>query len=156
MTFQEWADRWRIPVPALIELAQLPDMGGDYVEGTRSESNVQSRVRLEASKVGVKLFRNNVGAGMLANGSFVRWGLANDSKKLNESVKSADLIGIRPVLIQPDMVGEVFGRFISRECKREGWRFNPADPHDCAQVRWAAFVNVNGGDAAIVQTTGSL
>ena len=157
MTLQEWADRWRIPPQALDELTRTPEGGMIItVQGDRSEGNVQSRVRLEASRKGVKLFRNNVGAGKLSSGSFVRWGLANDSTKLNEAVKSGDLIGLRPVLIQPHHIGRVIGQFVSRECKREGWKFSANDPADCAQVRWAAFVNLNGGDAAIVQNEGSL
>lgn len=156
MTLFEWAERWQIPPQALMELAQLPEPGVEASKGGASETNVQSRVRLEASRRGVKLFRNNVGVLVDVDGRPVRYGLANDSKKLNAAVKSADLIGLRPVLIQPHHVGHVIGQFVSRECKREGWRFNANDPADCAQVRWQAFINVNGGDAAIVQSEGSL
>ena len=37
------------------------------------EAEVQNQVRLLASKEGWRLWRNNVGAGELQNGSFVRW-----------------------------------------------------------------------------------
>ena len=119
-----------------------------------SESLIQSQVRLEASKRGWRVFRNNVGAGRLENGSWIRWGLCNETPALNAKIKSADLIGIRPVLITPDMVGRVIGQFVSRECKRPGWKFNPNDKRDVAQAAWARIINDLGGDAKI--TTGEL
>lgn len=119
-----------------------------------TEADIQSQVRRAASDVGWRLWRNNVGAGKLENGKFIRWGLANDSKQVNESIKSADLIGIRPVLITPDMVGTVIGQFVSRECKRPGWKYNPNDAHQAAQMKWCELVLILGGDAAF--TTGEL
>lgn len=114
------------------------------------ESNVQARVRLEAARRGWLLFRNNLGAGQLSNGQFVRWGLANDSKAVNSNVKSGDLIGLRPVVITQEMVGSVIGQFVSIECKREGWRPSPTDSHEAAQMRWAELVILAGGHAAFV------
>ena len=116
------------------------------------ESHAQTQVRLAASRAGARLWRNNCGGGKLENGSFVRWGLANESEAVNRNIKSADLIGIRPVLITPDQVGQTLGVFVSREVKPLGWRFHPNDPHEAAQERWAALVRSFGGDAAF--TTG--
>lgn len=121
----------------------------------RSESNVQSRVRLEAAEKGVHLWRNNVGAGQLSNGNHIRWGLANDSAAVNALLKSGDLIGIRPMVVTQDMVGKVIGRFVSRECKAEGWHPD-GSPRTVAQERWRDLINKLGGDAAIVDDTGSL
>ena len=112
-----------------------------------SESSAQAAVRLAASQAGARLWRNNVGAGKLANGSYLRWGLANDSTAVNRSIKSGDLIGIRPVLITPAHVGMTLGRFVSREIKPPGWRYHPNDEHEQAQQRWADLVNSLGGDA---------
>lgn len=119
----------------------------------KSESQVQDAVRLAASKAGWLLWRNNVGAGKLDNGSFIRWGLANDTKAMNESLKSSDLIGIRPVLITQEMVGSVIGQFVAREVKREGWRRTGSD-REQAQDAFIQLVNSRGGDAAF--TTGDL
>jgi len=116
-----------------------------------SESYVQSAVRLAAANAGAILWRNNNGAGKLADGSFVRWGLANDSTALNAQIKSADLIGIRPLLITPEMVGHTIGQFVSRECKRVGWKPDRSERY-LAQQRWADLVNRLGGDARF--TTG--
>jgi hypothetical protein len=116
------------------------------------EAAVQARVRLVASQSGARLWRNNVGAGTLQNGSYIRWGLANDSTALNKVVKSGDLIGINPVLITPEHVGRTLGVFCSREIKREGWRYNPNNARERAQQAWIDLVVSLGGDAAF--TTG--
>jgi len=112
-----------------------------------NEASIQSMVRLEAARRGWKLWRNNVGVLLDARGVPVRYGLANDSKAVNQSVKSADLIGIRPVVITPEMVGQVIGQFVSIECKHEGWRPSMTDEHERAQARWAELVLLAGGYA---------
>ena len=119
-----------------------------------NEASVQSLVRLEAAKRGWKLWRNNVGVLLDAKGRPVRYGLANDSAAVNANIKSADLIGIRPVVITPDMVGSVIGQFVSLECKHEGWKPSPKDAHELAQCKWAQIVQEAGGYAAF--TTGGL
>lgn len=117
------------------------------------ESNVQQELRIKASEAGWYLWRNNVGAGKLENGAFIRWGLANDSSNINDLIKSADLIGIKPVLITQDMVGTVIGQFVSREVKRSDWTKRNTK-REKAQQRWADLINQMGGDATI--TTGEL
>ena len=119
-----------------------------------NEATIQAQVRLAASQAGMKLWRNNVGVLMDSRGIPVRFGLANDSKAVNLSVKSGDLIGIEPVLITPDMVGKTIGRFVSYECKAPGWKYNPNDGRDVAQLRWIEIVTAMGGRAKI--TTGEL
>lgn len=156
MTLQEWAARWQIPADALRELAQStiydPPTNNDP---PGSESRQQSLVRLEAASKAVYLWRNNVGASKLENGNFVRWGLANDSERLNATVKSGDLIGWRSRLITATDVGTVLAQFVSREVKRENWRWSDT-PENNAQLKWAAIVNSHGGDAAICTGPGSL
>ena len=119
-----------------------------------NEASIQSLVRLEAAKRGYPVWRNNVGVLLDAKGRPVRYGLANDSKAVNQNVKSGDLIGIIPTLITPEMVGMVIGRFASWEVKHEGWKPSPRDEHEIAQRRWSAIVNAAGGYA--VFTTGRL
>ena len=122
-----------------------------------SESNVQARVRLEAARKGVRLFRNNVGAGtILESGQFIRWGLGNDSAEVNHVLKSSDLVGWRRVLVTPDMVGTYVAVATMRECKPTGWRESSTDPHTVAQRRWIDLVNADGGDAAFCTTDGTL
>ena len=117
------------------------------------EADIQARIRLAASEKGWRLWRNNVGVMLDSRGVPVRYGLANDSKQVNAKIKSADLIGIKPILITPDMVGSIIGQFVCRECKRSGWKYNPRDAHEVAQMKWCELVLLLGGDAAF--TTGS-
>lgn len=120
-----------------------------------TEAAVQSRVRLEAAQKGLRLWRNNVGALLDSRGVPVRYGLANDSPQLNKVVKSGDLIGWRPVRITPAHVGTLLAQFVSRECKKPGWKFN-GDEHERAQLRWAEAVMADGGDAAFCSGEGTL
>lgn len=116
-----------------------------------AESDAQDAVRLAARRAGVVLWRNNVGAGKLDNGSFIRWGLANESKQMNERIKSGDLIGIEPLLITPAHAGLTIGRFVSAEVKAPGWRYR-GTPREVAQRAWADLVLSLGGKA--IFTTG--
>lgn len=112
-----------------------------------SESRVMSLVRLRAAELGRRLWRNNVGVLTDKTGRPVRYGLANESKEINKRIKSADLIGWETIVITPDMVGQRVARFLSVETKAEGWRYNPNDEHEQAQMRWANMVNEAGGRA---------
>ena len=150
MTIDEWAARWSVDPAALAELrAMLTADDTIAVNNDKAgEAAVQVHLRLAASAEGGRLWRNNVGAGKLENGSYIRWGLANDSKLVNSRIKSADLIGIRPVVITPQHVGQTIGQFWSREVNRPGWKYHESDEHEAAQMRWAMLVWSLGGDAA--------
>jgi hypothetical protein len=123
-------------------------------ETQASESNVQTREQLKCAKKGIWALRNNSGAFKEKTGRLVRYGLGNTSKKFNAVCKSSDLIGVEPVLITPDMVGQTIGRFYARECKPEGWVFNPNDAHEVAQRRFISKVNELGGNAAFTDGAG--
>lgn len=74
---------------------------------------------------------------------------------MNKVIKSADLIGIRPVLITPGHVGLVIGQFVSREIKPTGWKYT-GKAREEAQLRWAELVAACGGDAAFATGEGTL
>ena len=158
-----WAARHHVPPHALAELRAIllpPDVGvavpgTSEGQGGTSEAAIQTQVRLEASRLGARLWRNNVGAGVLQDGSFVRWGLCNDSAQLNKVVKSSDLCGIMPVLITPAHVGHTVGRFICREIKAAGWKWGGTD-REVAQAKWIEMINLLGGDAGFAVGTGTL
>lgn len=157
MLISEWAQRWGIPPQAVADLQntltkQSPDPAPEPGE---SEAAVQTRVRLEASRTGARLWRNNVGAGYMQDGSFVRFGLANESTQMNAHIKSHDLIGIRPVLVQPSHVGHTIGQFVSREIKAANWRYRGTD-REKAQLRWAELIASLGGDACFANGEGTL
>ena len=107
------------------------------------ETDVTNLTRINASRAGWKLWRNNVGAGKV-DGKFIRWGLCNETPAANKNFKSSDLIGIRPVLITPDMVGQTIGQFVSIETKAPGWRYHGTE-REVAQKRWIDMILANGG-----------
>jgi hypothetical protein len=156
----QWAIRNGVNEKALAELRAIFGLEAPQAHDAESkrdfsESAVQSLVRLEAARKGLKLWRNNVGALLDSRGVPVRYGLANDSQQLNKVVKSGDLIGWRPVLITPAHVGSRIAQFVSRECKRPGWKF-AGDDHERAQLRWAEAVTADGGDACFASGEGTL
>lgn len=109
------------------------------------EDEVQGMIRLEAPKIGVVLFRNNSGVLKDETGRPVRYGLGNESKVHNIKFKSSDLIGITPVYITPDMVGQKLGVFTAVEVKKEHWHLTPSDSRAQAQKAFIDFVVANGG-----------
>lgn len=113
----------------------------------RNERDAQDAVRLEASQRGVRLWRNNVGAVTTEDGRHIRYGLANDSSRMNAEVKSADLIGITPVVVTADMVGQTIGVFTSIEVKGPNWTPGQADARTKAQRHWQQLVRALGGIA---------
>ena len=115
----------------------------------KSEAAIQAEIRLAASEKGWRLFRNNVGVAVDQRGIPVRYGLANESKQMNENIKSSDLIGIRPVVIQPEHVGKVIGQFVAIEVKHEDW-VEGGDAHTVAQRRFMDIINNLGGHACFV------
>ena len=159
-SISQWAIRWNVPIQALAELDGLfglsPSPAFARIEDNpHSEAYVQSLVRLEAGRKGVKLWRNNVGVMPNEMGQPVRFGLANDSPALNKSIKSGDLIGWRSITITPAHVGTRIAQFLSRECKRPNWNFSGTE-REQAQLRWAEVVNADGGNACFVTGEGSL
>lgn len=149
---QQWALNWGIPPRALADLSQRlcacgaarPDV--DRVEA--SEAWVQSRLLLDAGyRPDVLLFRNNVGVLEDANGRPVRYGLANDSARVNKSLKSGDTIGVLRYEVKPSDVGRFLGLFLSVETKKVGWRPSPTDSREAAQCSWANLINSYGGVA---------
>lgn len=158
---REWGVQFGIPMHMLIELERRLGINGTYAPDIEpdgalgSEGRQQSLIRIEAAQKNISLFRNNVGALLDARGTPVRYGLANESKKQNEIIKSADLIGIEPVLITQLHVGYTFGRFISVEVKEEVWQWS-GDDHEQAQLRWAEHVISKGGRALFANKPGLL
>lgn len=158
MQLDQWARDWGISAQAIADLRKRIGLTYTNIEPDAylmSEAGVQSRIRLEASQKGCRLWRNNVGAYTSPEGSFVRYGLANESPSVNKKIKSADLIGIRPVLIKPQHVGTTIGQFMSREIKAAGWRYT-GNEREQAQLAWAELIMALGGDACFANSTGTI
>ena len=152
-TYTDWAAKH--PQAA----AELADLLGavawaPYVEhDSKSEAWAQQQDRLKVAHAGGMTWRNNRGATPAkcpdcgVKRQPTRYGLANDSAKLNKVVKSHDLIGIMPRLILPVDVGQTIGQFISIENKRPGWSFDPLSEHEQAQAAWGSIITRLGGFA---------
>lgn len=150
-TLLHWAQRHAVSAQALADLRALFNLDPAHSETPAivdrtltSEAGVQAMVRVEASRMGWRLFRNNLGAGKLDNGSFLRWGLCNDSQRLNDAIKSSDLVGWTGT-----------GRFAAIECKEPGWRYT-GTPREVAQLKWLELVAGAGGVALFVTGPGQL
>lgn len=87
------------------------------------EAPIQARILLEASRLGLRVWRNNTGALRDKNDRLVKYGLC---------VGSSDIIGIAPG-----------GRFIAIEVKAPGKLPTPE------QVKFISAVNKAGGAAFV-------
>lgn len=145
---REWAQRWGVPQTAIDELIDMATPSRPTVSGD-SEAAVQQRVRLEASRRGLRLFRNNVGVLYDEHNRPVRFGLANESAQINKRLKSSDLVGITPVIITHAHIGRRVGVFTSYECKRPGWKFTGKGREE-AQHAWLMLVQSLGGIAKFI------
>ena len=75
------------------------------------EQRVQNQIRLDLGRGPVRLWRNNTGALKDAAGRLVRYGLCPGS---------SDIIGLRQVVVTPDMVGHTLAVFAAIEVKDRG------------------------------------
>ena len=144
-----WSKKWEIPVGAVADLRRI--LGAVNTDPIRShnltdETDVQNAARLRASQRGDRLWRNNSGAFRDERGQYVRFGLCNDSAQLNRTIKSADLIGIHPVVITTDMIGATIGQFMAIECKRPNWKYT-GTARERAQLKFLELVISLGGIA---------
>lgn len=114
-----------------------------------SESAILKATLLRASQLGLRLFRNQVGAGVagvilrevepgvfLVRGRRVTMGLCTGS---------SDLIGWKPVTVTSDMVGSRVACFVALETKSASGRATPE------QINFIDRVLEAGGIAAIVR-----
>lgn len=110
-----------------------------------SEAAVQQLIRLEVAQRGGRVWRNNSGAAECADtGRMIRYGLGNDSKKVNAIIKSSDLIGITPITCP---CGRKYGVFTAYEVKAPGWSLRQSDKRAQAQLNFIKLVASLGGYA---------
>ena len=143
-----WAVRHGITPEAFHELFEVlrveqPDRAAHSYPG-HSEAAIQQLIRLEAARRGGRVWRNNSGAAADESGRVIRYGLGNDSKKVNEVMKSSDLIGVTPVECP---CGRKYGVFTAYEVKEPGWKLRPSDKRGQAQLNFIKLVAGLGGYA---------
>jgi hypothetical protein len=102
----------------------------------QTEQQIQQQIRLACAGPGqqTRLWRNNVGRLIDAQGRPVTFGLCPGS---------ADLIGYVPITITPEMVGMRLAVFAGVEVKRSGGRATSQ------QLQWLGAVQAAGGRAGI-------
>ena len=160
MILEQWATEWGIGAVELRDLrrrigAATPDGVARLSTTPKSEARVSQDVHIAASKAGVRLFRNNVGAAYDQTGRPVRYGLANTSSAMNKKIKSSDYVGVTPVVIEARHVGQTFGIFTAFECKANGWRFKNSD-HEQAQLAFIELILSLGGIASFISDADQL
>lgn len=111
----------------------------------RSEAEVAAEIRLAAGRAGVPLWRNNNGAAYDQTGRLIRFGLGHESAALSARWKSADLVGVLPVTVGPQHVGQTLGLFLAVETKKPGWALRPSDKRGQAQAAFLRSVRAFGG-----------
>ena len=102
----------------------------------RTEANILNDCLLALSARGCTAWRNNTGQLPDKNGRPIKFGLC---------VGSSDIIGIAPIHITSDMVGQTLGLFVAVECKT---RMGQATD---AQLRFIKAVIAKGGRAGIAR-----
>lgn len=111
------------------------------------ETRIQAKILIEASKLGARLFRNNVAKGWIGkhkktlNGSI----LIEDPRRLNSGlcVGSSDLIGWTPIEITEDMLGKKIAVFTAVEVKTATGKVSDD------QRRFLRAVEASGGLALV-------
>lgn len=129
----------------------------------RTERRIQSEIMLALADHGVTAWRNNVGTGWagkhatqiktpgavkVSHGDVV----VRNARPLHAGLckGSSDLIGLRAVIITPEMIGETLAQFVALEVKRPGAKAT------LEQRRFLEFVQGSGGHARIVRCVGDL
>ena len=118
----------------------------------KNEATVQDEIRLDSSQYG-GLLRNNSGVYDPDNPPtpFLRWGLGNDSKKINAVRKSSDLVGCTSVVITQEMVGHTVAVLTAVEVKKQHWVYTNTKKNR-AQLNFINWVRGFGGIGCFAQS----
>jgi len=149
--FDTWIKRWNIPEDAVNELFSMCQPSVTVERTGESEYSIQQKIRLASSVSGATLWRNNCGAAIDQTGRHIRYGLGNDSKRINEIFKTSDLIGITSVKMKPSDIGKTYGIFTAIEVKRGNWVWKNTKS-EIAQNRFLLLVKQMGGFATFAKS----
>lgn len=125
-----------------------------------NEAGLMRRVMLEASRLGMRLFRNNVGTGLVVRAKTsqqreaiisacqsLATRMGGSAARINFGLAegSGDCIGWKPRVIRPEDVGKTIAQFASAEIK-----FGRGKSSE-QQRQWASVVNAAGGVAVEIR-----
>ena len=114
------------------------------------EGDIQRSVMLAASSAGLTVWRNNVGQAWAGSAQRLKDGsiLIRNPRPLHAGLckGSSDLIGLRRVVVTPELVGRTIAQFTGIEVKRPGQHPKPE------QARFLEFVREAGGLALVARS----
>jgi hypothetical protein len=115
-----------------------------------SEKAIQNAVLLAASHAGFTLWRNNTGQTWAGEATRLKDGsvLIRNPRPLHVGLckGSADLIGLRPVVVTAEMLGQTLAQFTAIEVK------TPQGKLSEPQARFLAFIESSGGLALVARS----
>ncbi len=114
-------------------------------ETVLGESALLKRLLLRASRLGARLFRNQVGVYRLARPECRECQSRGRIISSGFCPGSSDLVGWLPLTVTPDMVGQRLAVFVAVEAKTASGRVSPA------QVAFLRAVNDAGGRGHVVR-----
>lgn len=115
-----------------------------------AERALRNAVQLVGASLGVRLFRNNVGLGWV--GRLIRRDKGGvtlaEARVLHAGLckGSSDLIGLRPTVVTPEMVGRTIAVFVAFELKTRGVTMTDD------QEAFLKMVKECGGIASVVRS----
>lgn len=101
-----------------------------------NEKKIQTKIQTELSKLGCRMFRNQVGVYKLPDGRVISSGLCKGA---------SDLIGITPYVVKADDIGRVVGVFTAIEVKTKNGKVR------AMQEKFVNFVRSIGGIGLIAR-----
>lgn len=105
---------------------------------SRSEQAIQQSIVLTHSNNDVRLFRNNCGQCRSEDGRIIRYGVANPG--------GSDLIGLRSIVVTPEMVGQRIAIFAALEIK------TPTGRATEQQQKFLSMVEKMGGISGVARS----
>lgn len=155
MNYQEWVTRYPEAAAALAGVVFAPV---DAPNTALTEQAVQQECRFVGAGQGMWLLRNNSGAfnPKQPPSPGTRWGLGNDSSKINAVMKSSDLIGCTEFVIPPHWVGRKVAVMTAIEVKDPNWHLTPGDKRAQAQAAFMNKVTAMGGLSGFVTNAAQL
>ena len=119
-----------------------------------SERRIQSEILLALAEHGLSGWRQNVGTGWAGEVQKLKDGsvLIRNPRPLQAGLcrGSSDIIGLRPLTITPEMIGQTIAQFAAIEVKQPGSYPKPEQRH------FLGFVQSKGGLAILARSVADL
>jgi len=125
-----------------------------------SETDILHKVMLKATKRGMRVFRNNIGMAWMGRATRIENHphtvtlmpgdvIVHHAKPVKFGIGGeggSDLIGVEPVTVTAEMIGQEIGRFVAIEVKTPTGRVKPE------QANFLSFVTSLGGRGLLARS----